>query len=64
MYELADMVSPDMSHILDLPASTCVLPITTYGSKLWLYEGAAMKGPLNSLCKMQRHACLWITSAC
>jgi hypothetical protein len=39
----------------------CVLPITTYGSRLCLYEGAAMKGPLNSLCKMQRHACLWIT---
>jgi hypothetical protein len=34
-----------------------------YGSRLWLYEGAAMKGPLDSLCKMQRHACLWITGA-
>jgi hypothetical protein len=22
-----------------------------------------MRGPLDSLCKMQRHACLWITSA-
>jgi hypothetical protein len=33
-----------------------------YGSELWLYEGAAMKGPLDSLCKMQRCACLWITS--
>jgi hypothetical protein len=31
-----------------------------YGSRLWLY-GAAMKGPLDSLQKMQRHACLWIT---
>jgi hypothetical protein len=41
----------------------CVLPIATYGSRLWLYEGAAMKGPFNSLCKMQRCACLWITSA-
>jgi hypothetical protein len=39
-----------------------VLPITMYGSRLWLYKGAAMKGPLDSLCKMQRHACLWITS--
>jgi hypothetical protein len=39
----------------------CVLPIATYGSRLWLYKGAAMKGPLDSLCKMQRHACLWIT---
>jgi hypothetical protein len=41
----------------------CVLPIATYGSRLWLYEGAAMKGPLDSLRKMQRCACLWITGA-
>jgi hypothetical protein len=41
----------------------CVLPITMYGSRLWLYEGAAMKGSLDSLCKMQRCACLWITGA-
>jgi hypothetical protein len=36
----------------------CVLPIATYGSRLWLYEGA-----LDSLHKMQRCACLWITGA-
>jgi hypothetical protein len=41
----------------------CVLPIATYGSRLWLYEGAAMKGPLDSLWKMQRHTCLWIIGA-
>jgi hypothetical protein len=41
----------------------CVLPIAMYGSRLWLYKGAAMKGPLKSLHKMQRHACLWITCA-
>jgi hypothetical protein len=40
----------------------CVLPIATYGSRLWLYKRAAMKGP-DSLHKMQRCACLWITSA-
>jgi hypothetical protein len=34
----------------------CVLPIATYGSRLWLYEGAVLR-------KMQRHACLWITGA-
>jgi hypothetical protein len=39
-----------------------VLPITMYGSRLWLYEGATIKGPLNSLCKIQMHVCLWITS--
>jgi hypothetical protein len=41
---------------------TCVLPIAMYGNRLWLYEGAAMKGPLDSLCNMQRCVCLWITS--
>jgi hypothetical protein len=41
----------------------CVLPIAMYGSRLWLYEGVAMKGPLDSLQKMQRRACLWITGA-
>jgi hypothetical protein len=41
----------------------CVLPIATYGSRLWLYEGVAMKGPLDSLRKMQRCTCLWITGA-
>jgi hypothetical protein len=41
----------------------CVLPIATYGSRLWLYEGAAMKGPLDLLWKMQRRTCLWITGA-
>lgn len=41
----------------------CVLPIATYGSRLWLYEGAPMKGPLDSLRKMQRCACLWITGS-
>jgi hypothetical protein len=42
---------------------TCVLPIAMYGSRLSLYEGAAMKGLLDLLRKMQRHACLWITGA-
>jgi hypothetical protein len=41
---------------------TCVLPITMYGSRLWLYKGTTVKGPLDSLCKMQRCACFWITS--
>jgi hypothetical protein len=41
----------------------CIFPIATYESRLWLYEGAAMKGPLDSLWKMQRHTCLWITGA-
>jgi hypothetical protein len=42
---------------------TCVLPIAMYGSQLWLCKGAAMKGPLDSLHKMQRCTCFWITGA-
>jgi hypothetical protein len=36
----------------------CVLHIAMYGSRLWLYEGAAMKGLFDLLRKMQRHTCL------
>jgi hypothetical protein len=32
----------------------CVLPIATYGSRLWMYKGARMAGPLDSLRVMQR----------
>jgi hypothetical protein len=42
---------------------SCVLPIATYGSHLWMYKGAHMAGPLDSLRVMQRHACLWITGS-
>jgi hypothetical protein len=42
---------------------SCVLPIATYGSRLWMYEGARMAGPLDSLRVMQRCACLWITGS-
>jgi hypothetical protein len=47
--------------MLTLCNSVHVLPIAMYGSRLWLYKGVAMKGPLDSLHKMQRCACLWIT---
>jgi hypothetical protein len=40
---------------------TYVFPIAMYGSRIWLYKGAAMKGPLDSLCKMQRRVCFSIT---
>src|SRR5215469_16532610 len=42
---------------------TCVLPIATYGCRLWFFEGAKNKKALNNLQKMQRQACLWILGA-
>ncbi|RXW11931.1 hypothetical protein EST38_g13925 [Candolleomyces aberdarensis] len=41
----------------------CVVPIATYGHRLWYYEGAKVKGALKSLKSMQRKAALWITGA-
>ncbi|RXW13928.1 hypothetical protein EST38_g11928 [Candolleomyces aberdarensis] len=41
----------------------CVVPIATYGHRLWYYEGAKTKGALKSLNSMQRKAALWITGA-
>ncbi|RXW14339.1 hypothetical protein EST38_g11512 [Candolleomyces aberdarensis] len=41
----------------------CVVPIATYGHRLWYFEGAKVKGVLKSLNSMQRKAALWITGA-
>ncbi|RXW14341.1 hypothetical protein EST38_g11516 [Candolleomyces aberdarensis] len=41
----------------------CVVPIATYGHRLWYYEGAKVKGALKLLNSMQRKAALWITGA-
>ncbi|KAF4617968.1 hypothetical protein D9613_013028 [Agrocybe pediades] len=42
---------------------SCVLPIATYGYRLWFYEGARIKGVLADFRKMQRKAALWIKGA-
>ena len=42
---------------------SCVLPIATYGYRLWFYPGAKNKGVLASFTSMQRKAALWITGA-
>jgi hypothetical protein len=39
----------------------CVLPIATYGHRLWYFEGAKVKGVLESLTSMQQKAVCWIT---
>ncbi|KAJ2923473.1 hypothetical protein H1R20_g13621, partial [Candolleomyces eurysporus] len=40
----------------------CVVPIATYGHRLWYFEGAKNKGALKSLTSMQRKAACWITA--
>ncbi|PPQ93109.1 hypothetical protein CVT25_002994, partial [Psilocybe cyanescens] len=41
----------------------CVLPIVTYGFRLWYFAAARCKGALHHLSVMQRSAALWITGA-
>lgn len=41
----------------------CVLPIATYGFRMWYYKGARNKGLLSQLSRMQRKAAVWITGA-
>jgi hypothetical protein len=53
-------LSPRQKHIL---YRSCVMPIATYGFKLWYYSGAHHKGQVAKLAKMQHHTALWITSA-
>ena len=42
---------------------SCVLPVATYGFRLWFYRGARNKKTLKNLNSMQRRAALWITGA-
>ncbi|CAA7267578.1 unnamed protein product [Cyclocybe aegerita] len=42
---------------------SCVVPIATYGYRLWYFDGARNKGGMNQLKRMQQKAALWITGA-
>jgi len=46
-------ISPKNKRLL---YHTCVLPVATYGSRLWNYEGCRNKGPLQELRTMQAKA--------
>ena len=41
----------------------CVVPIATYGFRLWFFAGASTKAQMLLLAAMQRKAALWILSA-
>ncbi|CAA7270634.1 unnamed protein product [Cyclocybe aegerita] len=40
---------------------SCIVPIATYGYRLWYFEGARNKGAMSQLKRMQQKAALWIT---
>ena len=40
-----------------------MVPIATYGFRLWFFKGARNKGAMNHLRSMQRKAAVWITGA-
>src|SRR5215467_9672752 len=42
---------------------SCVVPVATYGYRLWYFSNARCKGLLELLRKMQRVAAVWITGA-
>ncbi|KJA14979.1 hypothetical protein HYPSUDRAFT_208252, partial [Hypholoma sublateritium FD-334 SS-4] len=42
---------------------SCVVPIATYGFRLWFYNKAPIKGVMKLLTSMQRKAAIWITGA-
>src|SRR5262249_30079906 len=42
---------------------SCVVPVATYGYRLWFHKGARYVGLLKLLTTMQRKAALWITGA-
>ncbi|KJA13753.1 hypothetical protein HYPSUDRAFT_209280 [Hypholoma sublateritium FD-334 SS-4] len=42
---------------------SCVVPIATYGFRLWFYNKAPIKGVMKLLTSMQHKAAIWITGA-
>ncbi|CAA7267773.1 unnamed protein product [Cyclocybe aegerita] len=53
-------LSPKQQHLL---YRSCMVPIATYSSCLWYFDGACNKGTMNQLKWMQQKAALWITGA-
>src|SRR6188768_2466855 len=42
---------------------TCMVPIATYGLRLWYFDGACNKAACTTCLSMQHQAALWITGA-
>ncbi|CAA7267351.1 unnamed protein product [Cyclocybe aegerita] len=53
-------LSPKQQHLL---YRSCVVPIATYGYRLWYFDGTRNKGAMNQLKRMQQKAALWIMGA-
>ncbi|CAA7267878.1 unnamed protein product [Cyclocybe aegerita] len=53
-------LSPKQRHLL---YRSCMIPIATYGYRLWYFNGTHNKGAMNQLKRMQRKAALCITGA-
>src|SRR4029077_12887106 len=63
MYSLGNSVrglSPKNKRLL---YRSCVVPVATYGTRLWNFEGSRNKGPSKALKSMQAAAARWITGA-
>ena len=43
---------------------SCVVPIATYGFRLWYFSGAPTKAQVSLLATMQHKAALWICQMC
>ncbi|KAF5347005.1 hypothetical protein D9756_011008 [Leucocoprinus leucothites] len=52
-----------LKNIILIANASCVVPVATYGFRLWYFEGARNKALLKSLSSMQRRAAIWITGA-
>ncbi|KXN92093.1 hypothetical protein AN958_09542 [Leucoagaricus sp. SymC.cos] len=52
-----------LPHQKRLLYHSCVIPLTTYGCRLWYFASTSIVNKLKLLRQMQRNAALWITGA-
>ncbi|KXN81425.1 hypothetical protein AN958_04594 [Leucoagaricus sp. SymC.cos] len=49
-----------LSHQKQLLYCSCIVPLATYGCRLWYFSGAKIVNKLKLLRQMQRNTTLWI----